>query len=74
MQCLICAKNGVETQAVAVCLVCGMAMCQEHFVQDELPVEDVINMGFSRKTVTYPQKHPRYLCKPCHAAFVQREE
>ena len=74
MHCYICAQEGKETPAVAVCLACGMCMCKDHAIREELPVEDILNWGFSQKTVTYPEKLPRFLCKPCHTALMQREK
>lgn len=48
-------------------------MCMKHLVRDQLPVEDVINWGFSQKKVRYPETIPRFLCIPCHNALLQKE-
>ena len=73
MYCYMCAKEGKQTPALAVCLACGMCVCMDHLVEDQLPIEDVKNWGFSTERITYPEKIPRLLCRPCHTALMQRE-
>ncbi len=36
MKCYICAKEGRSSDAVAVCIVCGMGLCTEHAIREEL--------------------------------------
>ena len=38
MKCYTCAKEGKTTEAVAVCAVCGMALCMDHAHEREVPV------------------------------------
>ena len=49
MKCYICAKQGVDEEAVAICIVCGMGLCLGHAFREKLPVTDVINWGFGRR-------------------------
>lgn len=71
MHCYMCAQEGKETPAIAVCLACGMCVCQDHLVREDLPLEDVKNWGFSEQRIVKAQKLPRILCMPCHAALNQ---
>ena len=36
MQCYVCAQTGVETEAIAICIVCGMAVCKEHLIRADI--------------------------------------
>jgi len=38
MKCYVCAKMGKDTDAVAVCIVCGMGVCMEHAIYEATPV------------------------------------
>jgi hypothetical protein len=69
MNCFMCAQKGKETPAIAVCIACGMCVCQDHLVREDLPLEDVKNFGFSTQKVVRAEKMPRILCKPCHVAL-----
>jgi len=40
MKCYICAEQGKHSDAVGVCIVCGMAVCREHMIREETPVWD----------------------------------
>jgi hypothetical protein len=74
LKCYICAKEGVDTPAVAICIVCGMGVCMEHSKREELPVEDVVDWGLGKEKVAYPKTLPRILCTWCFAAFAQRKK
>lgn len=69
MNCYLCAQENKETPALAVCLTCGMGVCQEHLVRDSITIEDVTTTAFNVEKVIRAQNLPRILCKPCHAAF-----
>lgn len=69
MNCFMCAQKGKETPAIAVCIACGMCVCQDHLVREDLPLEDVKNFGFSTQKVVRAEKMPRILCNPCHVAL-----
>lgn len=32
MKCYVCAKEGKDTEAIAICIVCGMGLCEDHIV------------------------------------------
>jgi len=36
MKCYVCTKNGMSKDAVAVCALCGMALCVDHVVEREV--------------------------------------
>lgn len=71
MHCYMCAIEGKETPAIAVCLACGMCVCKDHLVREDLPLEDVKNWGFSVQRTVKAEMMPRILCKPCHTALNQ---
>lgn len=58
MKCYVCAKEGVETPAVAMCIVCGMFVCMHHLVREELPVEDIA--GWGRRRLPIPKHFPAF--------------
>jgi len=72
MKCYLCAKNGQDSPAVAICIVCGMALCMGHVVRDDLPLtrEHAAGLGFQVRVL--PEKLPRVLCPPCHNALTQK--
>jgi len=69
MNCFMCAQNGKETTAIAVCLTCGMGVCQEHLVREEITIEEVKTSAFSKQKVVRAKNLPRILCKLCHTAL-----
>jgi hypothetical protein len=73
LNCYICAKEGKETTAVAVCLACGMGVCMKHLVREELPIEDIVDWGLGKEKVAYPKTLPRILCAWCSDALAQRK-
>ncbi len=40
MKCYICNKAGKETDAIAICIVCGIAVCEEHQIREQVPVKE----------------------------------
>ena len=38
MKCYVCAKEGKESDAVAVCVACGMGTCMKHTIRKEVDV------------------------------------
>ena len=71
MNCYVCNKQGKEKSAVAICIVCGMALCEEHLVREELPVWKDIQLGIGSNRVKLPETLPRIVCAQCHAALKQ---
>ena len=72
MKCYICAKQGKHEEAVAICIVCGMGLCADHAIKEELLVKDVIDWGFGEERIEYPHTLPRFLCPECRLAIQQR--
>jgi hypothetical protein len=71
MICYVCAQADVRTEAVAICILCGMALCQEHLLREELPVWEKVQTGMGETRRQLPATLPRFLCQPCHGAMRQ---
>ena len=74
MKCYVCAKQGVDKDAVAICIVCGMGLCLGHAFKEELLVRDIIDWGFGEERIEYPNTLPRFLCAECKLAMEQRKK
>jgi len=74
MKCYVCAKQGVDEEAVAICIICGMGLCLGHVFKEELLVRDVIDWGFGEEKITYPRTLPRFICAECKLAMEQRKK
>lgn len=61
MKCYICAKNAKSSDAVAICVACGMGTCMEHTVRRE------VNVWEGGKN--FPDKINRMLCPDCNALY-----
>jgi len=72
MNCYVCNKQGRETPAVAICIVCGMALCAEHLVREEMPVWRDVQMGMGSTHMKLPETLPRIVCAECHHALNQK--
>jgi hypothetical protein len=70
--CYVCNQQGRETSAVAICIVCGMALCPEHLIREELPVFERISMGMGMQSIKMPETLPRIVCAECHHALHQK--
>jgi hypothetical protein len=66
MQCYVCAKSGVQTEAVGVCIVCGMGVCMKHAIREDL---DMWEGGYPLPTKKLTKRLPRILCPECHDAL-----
>jgi len=73
MKCYVCAKQGVDEKAVAICIICGMGLCLGHVFKEELLVRDVIDWGFGEEKIAYPKTLPRFICAECKLAMEQRK-
>jgi hypothetical protein len=71
MICYVCAQAGGKKEAVAICILCGMALCQEHLVREELPVWEKVQIGVGETRRRLPDTLPRFLCQPCYQALHQ---
>lgn len=71
MVCYVCSKLGKETPAVAICILCGMALCPEHLIREELPVFEDVSAGMATVRHRLPETLPRILCEDCYDALHQ---
>ncbi len=72
MKCYICNKVKKETDAVAICIVCGIAVCGEHQVREQVPVKETYKWGLGEEEVTLPL--PRILCTWCYEALIVQKQ
>jgi hypothetical protein len=72
MNCYVCAKQGKVTPGVAVCIVCGVVLCMEHLVREELPLWEDVHAGMSATRRKKALTLPRVVCAECHWALSQR--
>ncbi len=73
MKCYVCAKLGRDEPAVAVCIVCGMGICMEHAIKENLMVRDIVDWGIGEERIEYPHKLPRFICPECKLAIDQKK-
>ena len=66
MKCYICAREGKSSDAVAICIVCGMGTCMERTIRREV---DVWEGGYPFPAKKLGKKIPRMLCPDCNAAY-----
>jgi hypothetical protein len=66
MKCYVCAKEGKDSDAVAVCIACGMGTCMRHTIRKEV---DVWEGSYPLPSRKLPKKMPRMLCPDCNAAY-----
>ena len=71
MKCYVCASEGVDTDAIAICIVCGMGLCMEHVIRNdisfwegELIRTEMVGEGGTQYKL--PKKLPRILCEECY--------
>ena len=68
MKCYVCAQSGTGTDAIAICIVCGMALCEEHLVRADT---EMWEGGYPFPPSKSGKKLPRILCKQCYEALVK---
>lgn len=66
MKCYVCAKEGKDSDAVGVCIVCGMGLCMKHAIREDT---DIWQGGYPFPSKKLPKKIPRLLCPECSAGF-----
>jgi len=66
MKCYVCAREGKDTDAVAVCIVCGMGLCMDHAIRKETAVWQG---GYPFPVKKSQRSIPRILCPDCAAAY-----
>lgn len=74
MKCYICDQAGEKTDAIAICIVCGIAVCKEHSVREQIPVTETYKWGLGEEKVTLPLPLPRILCDWCYQALVVQKK
>ena len=63
MKCYVC-----DSDAVAICIVCGMALCKEHVIRKDV---DMWEGGYPFPSQKAKKKMPRILCQECSDAMVE---
>ncbi len=38
MKCYVCTKENKSSDAVAICVVCGMGLCKDHVIEKMVPL------------------------------------
>jgi hypothetical protein len=66
MQCYVCAKAGKQTEAVGICIVCGMGLCMDHALREDV---DLWEGGYPFPKEKAKKKLPRILCGECKEAL-----
>jgi len=66
MKCYLCAKEGKDRDAVAICIVCGMGVCMDHAIREEVSVWEG---GYPFPAKKLKKTVPRILCPPCYSAY-----
>ncbi|HIH44721.1 MAG TPA: DUF2180 family protein [Candidatus Methanoperedenaceae archaeon] len=66
MKCYMCAKMGKDTDAVAICIVCGMGLCKDHSIREEVPIWEG---GYPVRLKPDIDRIKRIVCQPCHEAL-----
>ncbi len=66
MKCYICAQEGKSSDAVAICIICGMGLCSEHVVREDI---DVWEGDYPFPAHKGKVKLPRILCPDCYDAL-----
>lgn len=66
MQCYVCAKAGKQTEAVGICIVCGMGLCMEHVIRDDVELWEAGPVFAQTKKQL---RLPRILCAECKEAM-----
>ncbi|RLI75603.1 hypothetical protein DRO97_02925 [Archaeoglobales archaeon] len=66
MKCYICAEEGKETDAVAICIVCGMGLCMDHLVREEM---EVWKGDYPFPSKKLKKTIPRIVCQVCYSAY-----
>ncbi len=66
MKCYICAQQGKDEEAVAVCIVCGMGVCMTHAIRKD---RDQWEGGYPFPVKKVGKRIPRVLCPYCDEAL-----
>ncbi|MBO8182836.1 MAG: DUF2180 family protein [Archaeoglobus sp.] len=66
MKCYICKEQGKDTDAVAICIVCGMGLCVNHLVREEI---EIWEGGYPFPARKLEKTIPRILCPMCYETY-----
>ncbi len=66
MKCYMCALEGKDSDAVAICIVCGMGLCMDHVIRNDI---DVWVGGFPLPSKKLENRMPKMLCEWCYEAY-----
>ncbi|MDD1718434.1 MAG: DUF2180 family protein [Methanoregulaceae archaeon] len=66
MKCYICEEMGGDSEAVSICIVCGMGLCRRHAIRNDL---EIWEGGYPFPAKKKGMKLARILCKYCDAAL-----
>ena len=72
MKCYKCAQEGKDSDAVGICIVCGMGLCKDHAIMTEVSffeTEVLERLGISGLGIENKQelKVPKILCDTCYS-------
>lgn len=62
MKCYVCARMGKDTDAVAICIVCGMGLCMNHAIRED---QEIWEGGYPFPAKKMAKALPRILCPEC---------
>jgi hypothetical protein len=71
MQCYVCAEAGKQTEAVGICIVCGMGLCMDHVLREDVGLWEG---GYPFPKERAKKKLPRILCAECKEVLVDNWE
>lgn len=66
MKCYMCALEGKDSDAVAICIVCGMGVCMEHAIREDV---EIWEGGFPFPSRKHEKPLPKILCPWCYEAY-----
>ena len=62
LRCYECAGNGSVKEAVAICIMCGKGLCNEHVHRIDLPIWEG---GYPAPVRILKKGLPRFVCSDC---------
>ena len=66
MKCYVCAQQGKDEEAVAICIVCGMGVCMAHAIRKD---RNRWEGGYPFPLKKAGKSIPRILCPYCDEAL-----
>jgi hypothetical protein len=66
IKCYMCALEGKDTDALAICIVCGMGICKDHLIREEL---EIWKGDYPFPSKRFEKTLPRFLCEWCYEAY-----